>query len=167
MRRQRKLTQHSSGAARCKFCFHQTRHHLYLQGKQNTIYNTLPRLPTKDQPTMRPHRRAHHTSAFSRTTRDIVTITMTPIEMRTPHAWVPSISDDDSSSQHTASGGHASHRHDLGPFQILIPISVAAWILFGASCILCINGKGRAGRWVPEWYLDSRGSHWDRAMVAA
>lgn len=60
-------------------------------------------------------------------------------------------------------------RNDPGPnpLQVLIPISVAAWVLFGASCILCINGKGRAGRWVPEWYLDSEGSHWDRALVAA
>lgn len=53
----------------------------------------------------------------------------------------------------------------LGPFEILIPISVAGWLLFGASCILCINGRGRAGRWVPEWYLDSEGRRWDKALV--
>ncbi|KAJ6784280.1 hypothetical protein PWT90_10468 [Aphanocladium album] len=55
----------------------------------------------------------------------------------------------------------------LGAFGILIPVSAAAWVLFGASCILCINGKGRAGRWVPEWYLDSRGTRRDQAAVAA
>lgn len=42
---------------------------------------------------------------------------------------------------------------------------MAGWLLFGASCILCINGKGRAGRWVPEWYLDSEGKRADKALV--
>lgn len=54
-----------------------------------------------------------------------------------------------------------------GALGVLIPISVAGWLLFGASCILCINGKGRAGRWVPEWYLDSGGKRRDMAMVGA
>ncbi|OAR01832.1 hypothetical protein LLEC1_06973 [Akanthomyces lecanii] len=55
----------------------------------------------------------------------------------------------------------------LGTFRILIPITVVGWVLFGASCILCINGKGRAGHWVPKWYLDSEGTPRDRALVAA
>ncbi|OAA70628.1 hypothetical protein ISF_02602 [Cordyceps fumosorosea ARSEF 2679] len=56
---------------------------------------------------------------------------------------------------------------NLGPFQVLIPVSAVGWVLFGAGCILAINGKGRAGRWVPEWYLDSDGTRRDRALVAA
>ncbi|XWW98465.1 hypothetical protein V2A60_006465 [Cordyceps javanica] len=55
----------------------------------------------------------------------------------------------------------------LGPLRVLIPVTAAAWVLFGAGCILCINGKGRAGRWVPEWYLDSDGTRRDKASVAA
>ncbi|OAA50702.1 hypothetical protein NOR_01152 [Metarhizium rileyi] len=62
------------------------------------------------------------------------------------------------------------HYYDYEPHNIvkvLIPISVVGWILFGAICILCINGHGRAGRWIPEWYLDSDGSRWDKAAVGA
>jgi hypothetical protein len=51
--------------------------------------------------------------------------------------------------------------------KVLIPISVFGWIAFGAICILCINGHGRAGRWIPEWYLDSKGTRWDKTAVAA
>lgn len=49
--------------------------------------------------------------------------------------------------------------------RVLIPISIAGWLLFGVVCILCINGQGRLGRWIPEWYLDSEGTRWDKAMV--
>ncbi|KAL7970295.1 hypothetical protein HDV63DRAFT_375218 [Trichoderma sp. SZMC 28014] len=49
--------------------------------------------------------------------------------------------------------------------RILIPISIAGWLLFGVICILCINGRGKLGRWIPEWYLDSEGTRWDKAMV--
>lgn len=55
----------------------------------------------------------------------------------------------------------------LGTFRILIPVTVVGWLLFGASCILCINERGRAGHWVPEWYLDTEGAPRDRALVAA
>ncbi|EGX93008.1 hypothetical protein CCM_04380 [Cordyceps militaris CM01] len=55
----------------------------------------------------------------------------------------------------------------LGPLRLLIPITVAGWVMFGAGCILCINGRGRAGRWVPEWYLDSAGTRRDKALVAS
>ncbi|KAG6026813.1 hypothetical protein E4U41_001163 [Claviceps citrina] len=51
--------------------------------------------------------------------------------------------------------------------EVLVPISVLGWVVFGAMCILCINGRGRAGRWVPEWYLDSGGTRWDKAAVGA
>ncbi|KAK4073829.1 hypothetical protein Trihar35433_3303 [Trichoderma harzianum] len=34
--------------------------------------------------------------------------------------------------------------------RVLIPISIAGWLLFGVICILCINGKGKLGRWVPK-----------------
>lgn len=53
----------------------------------------------------------------------------------------------------------------LGLFQVLIPISVVGWTLCGAACILCINGRGKAGRWVPEWYLDSQGTRTNKTMV--
>jgi hypothetical protein len=49
--------------------------------------------------------------------------------------------------------------------RVLIPISIAGWLLFGVICILCINGRGKLGRWIPEWYLDSEGTRWDKAMV--
>ncbi|KAL7962212.1 hypothetical protein V8C34DRAFT_271109 [Trichoderma compactum] len=49
--------------------------------------------------------------------------------------------------------------------RVLIPISIAGWLLFGVICILCINGKGKLGRWVPKWYLDSQGTVRDRALV--
>ncbi|KAG5978699.1 hypothetical protein E4U55_006045 [Claviceps digitariae] len=50
--------------------------------------------------------------------------------------------------------------------KVLIPISILGWLAFGAICVLCINGHGRGGRWIPEWYLDSRGTRWDKAAVA-
>lgn len=49
--------------------------------------------------------------------------------------------------------------------RVLIPISIAGWLLFGVICILCINGRGRLGRWIPEWYLDSEGTRRDKALV--
>lgn len=49
--------------------------------------------------------------------------------------------------------------------RILILISIAGWLLFGVICILCINGRGKLGRWIPEWYLDSEGTRWDKAIV--
>lgn len=49
--------------------------------------------------------------------------------------------------------------------RVLIPVSIAGWLLFGVICILCINGRGKAGRWIPEWYLDSEGTRRDRALV--
>ncbi|KAM3509518.1 hypothetical protein MY11210_006289 [Beauveria gryllotalpidicola] len=72
----------------------------------------------------------------------------------------------------------ASRRDSLGPspdhidspdaaLRLLVPVSAAAWVLVGGACILCINGKGRAGRWVPKWYLDSEGTRRDKALVAA
>lgn len=51
--------------------------------------------------------------------------------------------------------------------KVLILVSVFGWVFFGIMSILCINGRGRAGRWVPEWYLDSRGSRWDLVAVVA
>ncbi|KAL7910848.1 hypothetical protein GGI35DRAFT_445770 [Trichoderma velutinum] len=49
--------------------------------------------------------------------------------------------------------------------RVLIPISIVGWLLFGVICILCINGKGKLGRWVPKWYLDSQGTMRDKALV--
>lgn len=49
--------------------------------------------------------------------------------------------------------------------EILVLVTVFGWLLFGIISILCINGRGRAGRWVPEWYLDSNGTKRDRAAV--
>ncbi len=93
-----------------------------------------------------------------------------PILSHAPYAMRAQGSEPTPFPLHTPSDNHL-HRSPseagLGAFRILIPISVAGWVLFGASAILCINGKGRAGRWVPEWYLDSAGTRRDRAMVAA
>ncbi|ODA81593.1 hypothetical protein RJ55_00093 [Drechmeria coniospora] len=52
-------------------------------------------------------------------------------------------------------------------WKVLIPVSVLGWFTFGVICILCLNGRGRAGRWVPEWYLDSdRARKYKLAVVA-
>ncbi|KAH7175433.1 hypothetical protein EDB81DRAFT_3987 [Dactylonectria macrodidyma] len=51
--------------------------------------------------------------------------------------------------------------------KILIIASVFGWFFFGVMSILFINNHGRAGRWVPEWYLDSRASRWDMLLVVA
>lgn len=50
-------------------------------------------------------------------------------------------------------------------WKLLIPISVCGWLTFGVICILCLNGQGRAGRWVPEWYLDSDRTRRDKLAV--
>ncbi|KAF5023223.1 hypothetical protein F66182_4731 [Fusarium sp. NRRL 66182] len=42
----------------------------------------------------------------------------------------------------------------------------SGWMVFGVITVVCINSQGRAGRWVPEWYLDSEGSRWDKLAVA-
>ncbi|KAF7559123.1 hypothetical protein G7046_g5019 [Stylonectria norvegica] len=49
--------------------------------------------------------------------------------------------------------------------KVLVLVTVFGWLVFGIICILCINGRGRAGRWVPEWYLDSEGRPADKAAV--
>ncbi|KAJ4309012.1 hypothetical protein N0V84_011746 [Fusarium piperis] len=41
--------------------------------------------------------------------------------------------------------------------KIVMTASIVGWFVFSIISILIINGNGRAGRWVPEWYLDSRG----------
>lgn len=51
-------------------------------------------------------------------------------------------------------------------WKVLIPVSVFGWLTFGVICILCINGRGKAGRWVPEWYLDSDRTGRDKGLVA-
>ncbi|UNI22757.1 hypothetical protein JDV02_008618 [Purpureocillium takamizusanense] len=50
-------------------------------------------------------------------------------------------------------------------WKVLIPVSVFGWLIFGIICILCLNGQGRAGRWVPEWYLDSDRTRRDKLSV--
>ncbi|PNY27271.1 Uncharacterized protein TCAP_02803 [Tolypocladium capitatum] len=52
-------------------------------------------------------------------------------------------------------------------WKVLIPVSVFGWLTFGVICILCLNGRGKAGRWVPEWYLDSHRTGRDKGLVAA
>ncbi|KAG6007135.1 hypothetical protein E4U21_006319 [Claviceps maximensis] len=51
--------------------------------------------------------------------------------------------------------------------KVLISMSILGWLAFGTICLLCINGHGRAGRWIPEWYLDSEGTRWDKVAVVA
>ncbi|KAM3440792.1 hypothetical protein MY4824_001919 [Beauveria thailandica] len=62
---------------------------------------------------------------------------------------------------------HESINGPDGAMRLLVPITVAAWVLVGSGCILCINGKGRAGHWVPKWYLDTEGTRRDKARVVA
>ncbi|KAL7951571.1 hypothetical protein V8C42DRAFT_304488 [Trichoderma barbatum] len=66
---------------------------------------------------------------------------------------------------HTPVSGEGTPYDPRAIVRVLIPISIAGWLLFGVICILCINGKGKLGRWVPEWYLDSKGTKRDKAMV--
>lgn len=49
---------------------------------------------------------------------------------------------------------------------VLAPITAAGWILFGVICVLCVNGRGRAGRWIPEWYLDTKQLRRDKVELA-
>ncbi|KAF4995006.1 hypothetical protein FDECE_12940 [Fusarium decemcellulare] len=49
--------------------------------------------------------------------------------------------------------------------KIVITMWICGWIVFGIISILCINGQGRAGRWVPEWYLDSKGTARDKLAI--
>lgn len=51
--------------------------------------------------------------------------------------------------------------------RFLIAMSVVGWLLLGMGCILCINGRGKAGRWIPEWYLDWEGSQKGRMVMVA
>jgi hypothetical protein len=51
--------------------------------------------------------------------------------------------------------------------RVLAPITALGWLFFGMICVLSINGRGRAGRWVPEWYLDTLGTRRDRAWLVA
>lgn len=54
----------------------------------------------------------------------------------------------------------------LGVLEILIPVTALAWVLVGAGCILHMNGRRlRAGLWLPEWYLTSRGTAGDKVLV--
>jgi len=46
--------------------------------------------------------------------------------------------------------------------KLVLGFAVGGWIMMGVICILCINGSsGRAGWWVPEWYLDTSQTQWD------
>jgi hypothetical protein len=49
--------------------------------------------------------------------------------------------------------------------KVVTLVSVFGWVFFGIMSIMCVNGQGRAGRWVPEWYLDARGSRLDKTVV--
>ena len=51
--------------------------------------------------------------------------------------------------------------------KVLIPVTVVGWLMAGVFCATCINMRGRAGRWVPEWYLDSHGTKVDMLLVVA
>lgn len=50
--------------------------------------------------------------------------------------------------------------------KVLAPITVVGWLVAGVVCAAWINSRGRAGRWVPEWYLDSRGTKMDVLLLA-
>ncbi|KAM5346356.1 hypothetical protein ACJ41O_009361 [Fusarium nematophilum] len=49
--------------------------------------------------------------------------------------------------------------------KIIATVWAFGWVCFGLITIMSINGLGRTGRWIPEWYLDSRGSAWDKLSV--
>ncbi|KAI5464863.1 hypothetical protein BGZ63DRAFT_378848 [Mariannaea sp. PMI_226] len=49
--------------------------------------------------------------------------------------------------------------------RVLILVTVFGWIFFGVMSIMCINGRGQAGRWIPEWSLDSKGSRWHKIGI--
>ncbi|CAM1502410.1 Fc.00g043940.m01.CDS01 [Cosmosporella sp. VM-42] len=50
---------------------------------------------------------------------------------------------------------------------ILVSVTVIGWLVFGIIIVICTNSRGRAGCWVPEWYLDCQGTRKDKAAVAA
>ncbi|KAF9762856.1 hypothetical protein IL306_003325 [Fusarium sp. DS 682] len=67
--------------------------------------------------------------------------------------------DNDNVLNSTSPGPHTT-------LKIVAAISTVGWIVSGLISGLCLNGRGKAGRWVPEWYLDSNGTIWAKLAVA-
>ncbi|EKJ70305.1 hypothetical protein FPSE_09522 [Fusarium pseudograminearum CS3096] len=51
--------------------------------------------------------------------------------------------------------------------KIVAAVWAVGWIMFGIISVVSLNARGRAGKWVPEWYLDSDGTKWAKLSVAA
>lgn len=49
--------------------------------------------------------------------------------------------------------------------KVVASVSTVGWIMFGLISVVSLNARGRAGRWVPEWYLDSEGTRWAKLSV--
>lgn len=46
--------------------------------------------------------------------------------------------------------------------KLALSLTVTGYIMMGVICILCINGSsGRAGWWIPEWFLDTHQTRMD------
>ncbi|KAF5670490.1 hypothetical protein FHETE_4397 [Fusarium heterosporum] len=49
--------------------------------------------------------------------------------------------------------------------KIVAAMWACGWLVFGLISIISLNGRGRAGRWVPEWYLDYNSTKWAKLAV--
>ncbi|KAM0191010.1 hypothetical protein ACHAPA_002838 [Fusarium lateritium] len=38
--------------------------------------------------------------------------------------------------------------------KIVVAAWIVGWFVFGLISIICLSGRRKAGRWVPEWYLN-------------
>ncbi|KAL6918169.1 hypothetical protein FSHL1_009600 [Fusarium sambucinum] len=50
--------------------------------------------------------------------------------------------------------------------KIVAAVWAFGWIMFGLISVVSLNARGKAGYWVPEWYLDSEGTKWAKLSVA-
>ncbi|CAJ0547642.1 Ff.00g043960.m01.CDS01 [Fusarium sp. VM40] len=58
----------------------------------------------------------------------------------------------------------------LGPrntIKIVAAMWTVGWFVFGLISIICLNGRSKAGRWVPDWYRDHHSKGWARLGVLA
>ncbi|SPJ85118.1 uncharacterized protein FTOL_10974 [Fusarium torulosum] len=49
--------------------------------------------------------------------------------------------------------------------KIVAAMWTCGWLVFGLISIICLNGRSKAGRWVPEWYLDYSSMRWAKLGV--
>ncbi|KAH6894458.1 hypothetical protein B0T10DRAFT_480509 [Thelonectria olida] len=85
-----------------------------------------------------------------------------PLDQAPPHAMTSRTASSPAEGEHDFKSPAPDHSTII---KVLALVSVVGWVFFGIMSITCINGQGRAGRWVPEWYLDARGTRRDKMAL--